>query len=66
MPKIYSVVAATGVIANSCAGALIRHFGLRAFATVATASSLLYWVGAATSHRAFLVLAVVGLLGQAR
>jgi hypothetical protein len=64
--KLYSMVAATGLAANSVAGILIERVGLVAFSMVATVSIFFYWIGAAVSHRAFIACAVLGFLGQAR
>lgn len=64
--QLYTVVAATGLAANSVAGIIIERMGLIAFSTIATVSIFLCWVGATVSRRAFVACAIIGFLGQAR
>jgi len=63
---LFSSVALCGVVANAASGPLISAVGLRAFTALAILSNIIYWGGVATSHRAALLCAAIGLLGSAR
>ena len=64
--KLFTAVAATGVVSNLAAGKFIGKIGLRPFAAIATASSLIYHLGFCLSYRTALICACIGWLGPAR
>jgi len=65
--SLFTFVALSGVIANSVGGRLIKALGLRTFTSVATASTLLFWIGFSSANlKAALVCAAIGVLGPAR
>lgn len=64
--NFFSMIAVTGVLANSLGGACIKRIGITGFSLVATASNLLFWLGCMHSRNAALACAAIGLLGPAR
>jgi len=64
--SLFTYVALSGVAANVASGPLISAIGLRAFTALATLSNIVFWAGVATSHRAALLCAAIGILGPAR
>ena len=43
--QLFTLIAVSGVIANSVGGTLIRLLGLLPFTVLATSSTLLFWLG---------------------
>ena len=67
MAQLFAFISVSGVISNLAGGALIKSLGLRTFTTIATASTLLLWVGFSTaSLKLALICTAVGFLGPAR
>lgn len=65
--QLFTGVAVSGVLANTLGGALIKRLGIQVFTALATASTLLFWMGFASGRvRLAVVCAVVGWLGPAR
>jgi len=65
--SLFSFIAVSGVVSNLVGGTLIRKLGLRPFTALATASTLLLWIGFSTAHlQVALICAGVGFLGPAR
>ena len=65
--QLFTLIAVSGVIANSVGGTLIRLLGLLPFTLLATSSTLLFWLGfSSASYKAALICAAVGVLGPAR
>jgi hypothetical protein len=65
--SLFSFIAVSGVVSNLVGGALIRTVGLRGFTALATASTLLLWVGFSSARlKVALACAAVGFLGPAR
>ena len=65
--SLFSFIAVSGVVSNLLGGTLIRNLGLRTFTALATASTLLLWVGFSTARlKVALICAAVGFLGPAR
>ncbi len=64
--SLFTLVGATGVLANVGGGALIGRIGVRPFTALACGSSVLFWLGLTVSYKAALAMALVGVLGPAR
>jgi DHA1 family tetracycline resistance protein-like MFS transporter len=64
---LFTGVALSGVLSNVFAAGLIRSLGLQTFTFIATASTLLFWVGFSSANlKAAVACAAIGLLGPAR
>lgn len=64
--QLFTAIAITGVASNLAAGKFIGRMGLKPFAMLATASSIIFHLGFCVSHKVALLGAFIGWLGPAR